>query len=365
MKTADAIIIGGGIAGHSLAATLGQSIKTVVLEMEKTVGYHATGRSAAIYIKNYGNRVLRALNARSEPFLQNPGPFVGDTVLSPRGELLIASEDELSVLESYFNDSDGLERLTPAEVQELVPILKIDDVCAAVFEPRAQDIDVDRLMQGFGKQARANGVHILTDHPVTSIFRDGHSWVITTRHETFSTPIIINAAGAWGDHVAGMAKVLPLGLQPMRRSAVMMAVPPQMDCMAWPLFGTVSEQWYAKPTGGKLMISPADEDPIDAQDAYPDDMTLAEGLWRFEQATTVPMSRPSNAWAGLRTFLPDRTPAVGFDPSADGFFWLVGQGGYGVQTCPAMAELAASIILGQTPHLASDVVSALSPKRFR
>jgi D-arginine dehydrogenase len=162
-----------------------------------------------------------------------------------------------------------------------------------------------------------------------------------------------------------MAKVLPLGLQPMRRSAVMMAVPSRMDCMAWPLFGTVSEQWYAKPTGGKLMISPADEDPIDAQDAYPDDMTLAEGLWRFEQATTVPMSRPSNAWAGLRTFLPDRTPAVGFDPSADGFFWLVGQGGYGVQTCPAMAELAASIILGQTPHLASDVVSALSPKRFR
>ena len=364
MPTSDIVIIGGGIAGLSAASALSASAKVVVLEAEKSIGYHATGRSAAIYIKNYGNATLRALNARSEAPLRTPTLPVDAPILSPRGELLIAEPTEMDVFDAYFQDSHGLERLTPTEAQNLVPILNTDRFSAAIYEPMAQDIDVDLLLTGYFRNARANGAEIITDARVLTMQHDGTSWTIETGQGKFTAKIVVNAAGAWGDHIARIAGVAPLGLQPLRRSAVLMALPDHLACENWPLFGSISEQWYAKPMGGKLMISPADEDPMEPQDAFPDDMTLAEGLWRFEQATHAPIVRPSHSWAGLRTFLPDRTPAVGFDANAEGFFWLVGQGGYGVQTSPALSELASSLILGHVPDLENAHVNALSPLRF-
>lgn len=364
MPTSDIIVIGGGIAGISAASALSNAAKVVVLEAEKSIGYHATGRSAAIYIKNYGNATLRALNARSEAPLSAPSLPVEAPILTPRGELLIAQPDELDVFEDYFQDSDGLERLSPRQAHDLVPILKTDMFCAAVYEPKAQDIDVDLLLAGYARHARSNGADIITNATVQQMRYDGCFWTIETTNGTYQAKIVINAAGAWGDHIAEIAGVTPLGLRPLRRSAVLMSLPNHLPCENWPLFGSITEQWYAKPMGGKLMISPADEDPVQAQDVFPDDMTLAEGLWRFEQATTAPIARPSHSWAGLRTFLPDRTPAVGFDANSDGFFWLVGQGGYGVQTSPAMSELAADIILGNQPAIDQSHIAALSPHRF-
>ena len=364
MTSADIIVIGGGIAGISAAAVLAQDANVLVLEREAQPGYHSTGRSAATFIRNYGNATLRALNTASEPVLAEPEGIADSSLLSPRGELLVAKEDELPLLEGYAEGASGIERLTPEQALRILPILRPDYVAAALYEESAQDIDVDRLLQGYIRLLRARGGQIGTDAEVSAIARQGESWQVTTPDQIYSAPVVVNAAGAWADVVAGMAGVLPVGLQPYRRSAVLMTVPEGMDVTHWPLVVSASETWYAKPDAGKLLISPADEDPVEPQDVWPDDMVLAEGLHRFEQATRFPITRPTHSWAGLRSFVPDRTPVVGFAPDAPGFFWLAGQGGYGVQTAPVLSTLTHALCTGAAPPLVPEVVSALSPARF-
>jgi D-arginine dehydrogenase len=190
---------------------------------------------------------------------------------------------------------------------------------------------------------------------------------VATAAGAFEAPVIVNAAGAWADTVAQLAGVATLGLTPLRRSAAILPAPEGRDVSSWPAVCSMSETWYAKPEAGKLMVSPADEDPVEPHDAWPDDMVLAEGLDRYERAVTVPVTRVERSWAGLRTFAPDRTPVVGFDPAAEGFFWLAGQGGYGIQTAPALSRLAGALLTGGdgTRVLAADVVSALAPGRLR
>ncbi|MEX0582692.1 MAG: FAD-binding oxidoreductase, partial [Sneathiella sp.] len=200
--------------------------------------------------------------------------------------------------------------------------------------------------------------------PARSINFSGGLWSVETPAGVFQAPVLINAAGAWADLVADMAGIKRVGLTPMRRSAILLPAPPDHDITRWPLFVTASEQWYAKPEAGKLFVSPADEDPVEPHDAWPDDMVMAEGLDRFEKAVTVPVTRVEKSWAGLRSFVPDRTPVVGFDGEADGFFWLAGQGGYGMQTAPALAALATALCLRKTAALPQNIISALSPRRF-
>src|SRR6056297_3352718 len=200
--------------------------------------------------------------------------------------------------------------------------------------------------------------------PVTAIQRGHAAWQVTAGDRPFTAPVLVNAAGAWADPVARLAGVAPLGITPMRRSAALLPAPLGHDISRWPLFGSISETWYAKPDAGKLMVSPADEDPVAPHDAWPDDMVLAEGLHRYEQAVTVPVTRVDHSWAGLRSFTADRTPVAGFAPEADGFFWLAGQGGYGVQTAPALARLTAALVTGAEPGLSDATVAALSPARF-
>ncbi|SLN66590.1 Hydrogen cyanide synthase subunit HcnC precursor [Roseovarius litorisediminis] len=363
----DIIVIGGGIAGISAAAALAQDARVTVLESEPQLGYHSTGRSAAIFIRNYGNATLRALNAAAYPALA--GDLLGESVLSVRGELLVVQEHELDSLADYLKGASDVDQLTADEAHALVPVLRREKIAAAVIERDAQDIDVDRLLQGCNRLLRDRGGTVLTGQPVTDIQQNGTGWRVTTRDNDFTTGIIVNAAGAWADHVAAMADVPGVNLQPMRRSAVLMAVPDDVGPVRdWPLFGSVSEGgqgWYAKPDGNRLMISPADEDPVDPQDAWPDDMVLAEGLYRFEQMVDVPIVKPSHSWAGLRSFAPDRTPVVGFDPAAHGFFWLAGQGGYGVQTSPALAALTRAICTGAQDDLTEKMAASLSPNRFR
>ncbi len=364
MSAADIIVIGGGIAGISAAAMLAQDANVLVLEREAQTGYHSTGRSAATYIRNYGNATLRALNAASEPVLTRPEGIADSTLLSPRGELLVATEAEMPALDAYAEGSSGVDRITPEEAVAMVPILRQDRLVAALYEESAQDIDVDRLLQGYIRLLRARGGRIETGAGVTAITRQGADWQVTVGDGVHAAPIVVNAAGAWADVVAAMAGVQTVGLQPFRRSAVLMAVPEGMDAAGWPLVASAEETWYAKPDAGKLLISPADEDPIAPQDAWPDDMVLAEGLHRFEEATTFPITRPTHSWAGLRSFVPDRTPVAGFAPDAPGFFWLAGQGGYGVQTSPALAALTHALCCDGPLPVAPEVVTALSPARF-
>ncbi|MCR9110653.1 FAD-binding oxidoreductase [Marivita sp. XM-24bin2] len=361
--TADIIVIGGGIAGISAAAELARDVRVVVVEGEAHLGYHATGRSAAIYVRNYGNATLRALNALSHAPLA--GELLGQNVLYPRGELLIAKRDEASAFEAHLADTDGIERLTPAEVTALVPILRKERILGGAIERDAQDIDVDRLLQGCVRLLRDRGGTIRQGAPVTKIQRDASGWTVETATSRLSAPIVVNAAGAWADHIAAMAGVRPIGLQPMRRSAVIMALPDDIaGHKTWPLFGSIHETWYAKPMAPGLMISPADEDPVDPQDAWPDDMVLAEGLYRFEEMVDIPITRPLRSWAGLRSFVPDRSPVVGFAPDAEGFFWLAAQGGYGVQTSPALAHICRTLCLAQSSDIDPALLASLSPARL-
>ena len=204
----------------------------------------------------------------------------------------------------------------------------------------------------------------VTEAPAQSILRSGDKWCVETPKGVFEAPVLINAAGAWADQIADLAGVRKIGLVPMRRSAAIVPPPDGVDVTKWPLVASASEQWYAKPDAGKFMVSPADEDPVEPHDAWADDMVLAEGLHRFEQAVTMPVTRVERNWAGLRSFVADRTPVVGFAPDAEGFFWLAGQGGYGVQTAPALSRLVADLCLKHPSELPEKVVAALDPARL-
>ncbi|WP_299847971.1 FAD-binding oxidoreductase [uncultured Roseovarius sp.] len=365
MTSPDIIVIGGGIAGISAAAMMSEDAEVLVLEREPQTGYHSTGRSAATFIRNYGNATLRALNAASEPVLAQPDGIAESSLLSPRGELLVANEEELDALKAYAAGGSGIDHITADEAVQLVPILKRDRLVAGLYEESAQDIDVDRLLQGYIRLLRSRGGQIVTNSEVVAIIREGNDWRVETKGLSVTAPVVVNAAGAWADIIANMAGVQKIGLQPFRRSAVLMAVPSDISgAEKWPLIASAEETWYAKPDAGKLLISPADEDPVDPHDVWPDDMVLAEGLHRFEEATNFPITRPTHSWAGLRSFTSDRTPVAGFAPDAPGFFWLAGQGGYGVQTSPALAALTHALCCGKSPALATEVVTAISPARF-
>ena len=364
MSTADVIVIGGGIAGISAAAELAASARVVVLEAEDQLGYHTSGRSMAMFILNYGNATLRALNAVAQPMFLEPEGISDRSLLSPRGELMLAREDELDTLETVLRESTGLQRVTATEAVSMIPILRPEPIAAGFYEANAQDIDVDRMLQGYARLLKARGGEIRTNARVTNMARKGGTWQVETGSGVISAPVVINAAGAWADPVAGLAGAAHCGVHPMRRSVAVIPAPEGYEIDKWPLFGSVSETWYAKSEAGRLLVSPADEDPVEAHDAWADDMVLAEGLHRYEQAVTVPVTRVERSWAGVRSFAPDRTPVVGFDARAEGFFWLAGQGGYGVQTAPALSKLTAALVMGHAPAIDPDTIAALSPARF-
>ncbi|MBX3576303.1 MAG: FAD-binding oxidoreductase [Rhizobiaceae bacterium] len=364
--TADVVIVGAGMAGVGLAADLSRDHAVVLLEMESRPGYHSTGRSAAIFIQNYGNASIRALNRVSAAWYADPDPALFPTpLLSPRGCLFVADAKGLAKHRALMAEDEGLDEISPEEAVGLVPVLKRAPILAACYERTSSDIDVAALHQGWLKKAKASGATLLTDARVDGAARTGGTWQIATNGGTVEAPVLVNAAGAWADRVAAACGVAQVGLQPYRRS---MAVLPSPDDASrrWPLFGDAADAWYCKPDGGKLLVSPSEEDPVEPHDAFADDMVLAEGLDRFQQAVTFPVTRVERSWAGLRSFAPDRTPVAGFDPSAEGFFWLAGQGGYGIQTAPGLSLLAGSLIRRTPPPRGLEpVVAALSPDRFR
>lgn len=363
-RSADVLVIGAGMAGVGAAARLAPSARVVVLETEARPGHHTTGRSAATFILNYGNAVLRVLNRASEETLRTGGDLSDRPFLSPRGVLHVAAEGQEAALDEGMEGASGMEEIGVDEAVALFPLLRRDRIVRAAVERDASDIDVDALLQAFLREMRAHGGELVVNAEVNSLNHDG-LWRVETVAGRFEAPVVVNAAGAWGDVVAGRAGIAPVGLTPMRRSIAVVPVPEGLDARGWPLIASAAEDWYAKPDGGRLWVSPADEDPVEPHDAWPDDMVLAEGIDRFQRMMTYEVTRVERSWAGLRTFAPDRTPVVGPEPGADGFVWLCGQGGYGIQTSPALSRLAADMVLGLPPALPDATVAALSPARFR
>ena len=363
-ETADIIVIGGGIAGASAACELQASAKVILLEREERPGLHATGRSAALFSETYGNETIRRLTRASRTFLtEPPDGFCETPLLSPRGALFIADETQVGELDGLAAGSpDDFQRFSSDEVRRLVPIVRLAASAAGLYEVGAMDIDVDALLQGFLRGFRRRGGKLVADAAATAMRRDAGAWIVMTPQGAFAAPVVVNAAGAWADHVAGQAGLAPIGLQPKRRTAALIDGPP-LDFAAWPLVIEAAERFYFKPDAGRLLISPADETDSEPCDVQPDNLDIAVAADRIETATTLTIRRITHRWAGLRTFAPDRTPVCGFDPRVDGFFWLAGQGGYGIQTSPALAALAAKLILDAS-DAPDDLAAAVSPTRF-
>ncbi|NDR57239.1 NAD(P)/FAD-dependent oxidoreductase [Aliiruegeria sabulilitoris] len=354
----DFLVIGGGIAGLSAAAELARSGSVVLVESEDALGYHASGRSAAMFLQSYGNSTVRALNEASADAHRRTD------VLSQRGFLMVADRERGAVFERE-HASFGAQRVTIAEAQGFWPILNPAHCAHAAWLEEAYDLDTDRLLQHYARQARQQGTEILTRQTVEKIRKIGDHWQVETATQTLEATQIVNAAGAWADPVARMAGIAPLGIQPMRRSMARLPAPNGLDTRNWPFVDDVSEDWYAKPDAGAWLVSPADEDPVDPHDAWADDMVIAEGLARYQPFVTVEVTRVEATWAGLRSFAPDRALVIGRDPTEPAFLWCAGQGGYGFQTAPAAAGLLAALASGASCELEANVVVAVSPARFR
>ncbi len=356
---ADFLIIGGGIAGVSASARLAPFGRVVLVEAETALAHHASGRSAALYEPRYGLPPVVGLSmASGEYFRAQPG------VLSPRGLLVLGRADQAEEFAAEAKDL-GVEGISVDEARAMVPILNPQTVAYAAWAEHAWDIDTDLLLQGFARVAKANGAEYRLGAKVTSIARIDGGWRVTAGGVEITGRLLINAAGAWVDEVAKLAGVTPIGFQPNRRSMARIPAPGGHDVSKWPMIFGCGETWYAKPDAGALIVSPAEEHPMEPHDAWADDMVLAEGLARYEEMVTEPVTRLITSWAGLRTFSPDRSLVIGRDPDEASFVWVAGQGGYGFQSSPAASQLVADLVLGRTPEIDEGLVAQLSPARFR
>lgn len=355
---ADFLIIGGGIAGVSAAARLSELGRVIVLEAEAALAHHASGRSAALYEPRYGAAAVVGLSMASEPAFR---AMAG--VLSPRGLMLVAKAGDWEAFEHDL-EAMAFDRISVAEARGIVPILNPGAVAFAGYAGHAEDVDTDLLLQGFAREAKGRGARVVTGARVSSVEKLAGGWRVTSGAGEFSGRMLVNAAGAWVDEVAVLAGVRPLGFTPLRRSMARIPAPGGQDVSRWPMIFGPGEDWYAKPDAGALIVSPAEEHLMEPHDAWADDMVLAEGLARYEEMVTEPVTRLLASWAGLRTFSLDRVPVIGPDAREPAFFWLAGQGGYGFQTCPAASQLAADLIGGRAPEIGADLVAALSPARF-
>lgn len=343
----DFIVVGGGFAGISAAAFLSKHGRVILLEMESSLAYHTSGRSAAMLVENYGSAGARPLVKAARPFLENPPEGSVDApLLSPRPIMWVADatgvEDLAAKAEMGRLNGAANQQLDVDEVAEQFPAIDPAWVRGGLIEHSGADIDVAALHQAFVRIARKNDAEILTHARVESIERSGTHWVVSAGGREVSAPTLVNGAGAWGDVVAGMAGVTPIGLQPYRRTAFM--VPGGEESSRWPMIVETREQWYLKPDGVQFLCSLAEENPSEPIDARPRMEDVALAIERINTATTLGIRTVNSQWTGLRTFAPDRDLVIGEDPTAPGFFWLVGQGGIGVQTSPAYGSLLASLV---------------------
>jgi D-arginine dehydrogenase len=364
MTSFDIVIVGAGMAGASLGAELAGSASVLVLEMEEQPGYHATGRSVAFWEESYGGPAVQPLTTASGPLMLAPDPDLADrSFLTPRGAIHIGrarSGAARDALLGEFGHRIGLEPLDAGTLAARIPGLR-DEWTIGVAEPSCADIDAAGLHQAYLAKLRRHGGKILTHAPLLSAQRSCDGWHLETRDGAVHCGILINAAGAWADAVARGCGVAPIGIAPFRRTVVQLRVDPA-PAADLPVIMDLEGAFYFKPDGaGRIWLSPHDEAPSDPCDAAPEELAVAEAIDRFQSAVDWRIEAVERKWAGLRSFAPDRLPVYGFDPLARGFFWFAGQGGFGIQTAPAAAKLAATLITGAAPDPA---VAAIDPLPF-
>ena len=369
MNTCDFLVVGAGIAGVSVAAHLAETHNVILVEMEERPAYHTTGRSAASYEPNYGPAPMLAFTRASKAFFDAPPPgFADSPLLTPRLSLFLEAEGQEARTARLLSLASALDEISLAQTTELFPPLRDNYAKRSFLDRFTADMDVDLIHRGFLKVFKARGGELLLSSPLKAASRSGGRWQLTCGSEEIKATTIVNAAGAWGDVVALLCGAKPVALTPKRRSIGVVPMPSGLDFQRWPMVTDVGETWYCKPQSGKLIVSSADATPVEPHDAWADDMAIAEGIDRMMHATTIEVERIDHSWGGLRTFAPDGNPVVGFDPHTEGFFWLVGQGGYGIQSSPALSESAAN--LARHKPIASHIIDLglktadISPNRF-
>lgn len=370
----DYAIVGAGIAGASLAYRLAPQAKVLLLEAEIQPGLHSTGRSAAMFMESYGPAQVRALTRASRRFLESPpAGFAEVPLVGPRGALYVGWQDQAAALDRLHANlqatGTAVERLDAAATLARVPVLRAKGLLGAVWEADALDIDVNALHQGFLRGARRAGAELWVEAVLQAATRETDTWALHLADgRQAQARVVVDAAGAWADEVAQRCGVAPLGIQPKRRAAFTFDAPEGLDTRAWPTVAGVAEDWYIKPDAGQLLGSPANADPVPPHDVQPEELDIALGIDAIQRDTTLGIRRPRRTWAGLRSFTPDGELAVGFDARTSGFFWLAGQGGYGIQSAAGASTLAASLLLGQAlpEDLRTQGVepALLSPARF-
>ena len=375
MREFDVALIGAGIAGASLAYRLAGERSVLLLERESQPGYHATGRSAAMFMESYGPPAVRALTRASRAFYEQPPDGFGEApLLTPRGVLYLATHGQEALLEEMKRtlaaSGSVLERLDAGEALARVGCLRPEVVHGALYEHGAQDIDVNALHQGFLRGMRGRGGELRTGAHVIAAQRSNERWTLRLADgEAVHAQAVVDAAGAWADEVAALFGAAPIGLVPHRRSAFTFKAPVGSDVSGWPAVVGVDESYYFKPDAGQLLGSPANADPTVPHDVVPEELDIALGIHQIEAVTTLTIRRPASTWAGLRSFVRDGEMVIGWDEHCPGFFWLAGQGGYGIQSAAGASELAASLLRGAA--LPSELVRhgvelrALYPQRLR
>lgn len=363
----DVIVIGGGLAGLSLTAAIAPQRRVTMIERESQPGVHSSGRSAAVFVPNYGDGPIRELTRRSRPFFDDQDPeFFPDPILTPRGLLRLVTPEGRAGYDAAMRDAPGIEAIPLEDARQLFPILRTDRFEEASYERDVHDMDAHAMLTGWSRMARRHGADLLFDAPVGGIERGNGLWTVKTERGDVSAPVLVNAAGGWADAVAAMAGLGPIGLTPCRRSVASLPLPDVLATAPRPPFIVPFPlKWYAKAEAAQLLVSAAEEDPVEPHDVYAEDMVLAEGLDRFSQDVTLEVTRLSGSWAGMRTFSSDGYPAIGFDPQAEGFFWFAGQGGFGVQTAPALADIGAKALLAGKTETPDALMAALDAARFR
>ena len=351
-QRSDFLIIGAGIAAASAGYWLSQRGSVTLLERETQPGYHSTGRSAALFIESYGTPQVRALTMASRAFFLKPPPgFAEHPLVSARGAMMVAAPGQQEALAEQWDILQKVtplaRRLTAHEVLEMVPVFRPEKTLGGVYEPDAYDMDVHAIHQGFLRGLKLNGGQVICQAEVNALERSGADWLATTTNgQRYQAGIVLNAAGAWADEIGKLAKAQPLGLEPRRRSAMIFRPPPKTNIAKWPMAIGVTEEWYFKPDAGMLLGSPANADPVTPQDIQPEDLDIALAIHRIQEMTTLEIRRPTRTWAGLRSFVTDGDLVGGFDSQVPHFFWVAAQGGYGIQTSPAMGQACAALVCG-------------------
>jgi D-arginine dehydrogenase len=350
VRSYDFAVIGAGIAGASVAYELQQRGSVLLLEREALPGQHTTGRSAAFLVESYGNAVVQRLTRASRTFFEAPPEGFADCPLvKPRPSLWIARPDQRLRLAAQAKDAIeagvNLQQVDGEEARRLCPALREGYAASGVVEPDAKSIDVAALLAGFLRAFRASGGRVVTGAPVTGLRRDGSSWEISSPEERYRAGIVINAAGAWADQVGRLAGARGIGLQPLRRTAITFDPPNGANVQDWACLIDADEDFYLKPEGAQLLASPCDETPSEPCDASADDLGVALAADRIQRATTLQLRTIRRRWAGLRSFVADRSPVIGMDSECEAFCWLAGQGGFGIMTSPAAARAAAGLVV--------------------